>query len=152
MGLKENDGRAARRKLNRQLLIVFTFCVTLVVVLTFLGGLGDGDSSSNKLRRASADFVDKVQGSGRRRRPHSMNGRAGGAADDDGGYQEDKAAIMEKILSAQYNLVDLHVVEDEVLRSPPNSYAGVYGSFCELDFSQHKEDPSSGVYIVCLFR
>ena len=63
-----------------------------------------------------------------------------------------KAEILEKILSAQYNLVDLHVVEDEVLRSPANSYAGVYGSFCELDFSQHKEDPSSGTYgNICFF-
>ena len=158
MGLKENDGRAARRKLNRQLLIVFTFCVTLVVVLTFLGGLGGSSSSNgNKLRRASAEFVDRVQdrlpnGGGRRRRPHPMNGRGRDDTDDGGSYQEDKAEILEKILSAQYNLVDLHVVEDEVLRSPANSYAGVYGSFCELDFSQHKEDPSSGTYgNICFF-
>ena len=59
---------------------------------------------------------------------------------------KDEAQVLEMILSAEIHLVDLHVEQEEVMRSPPNSYAGVYGSFCQLDFSIHKKDPSSGEY------
>ena len=162
--MKENDGRAARRKLNRQLVIVFSTCALSVIVIALLGGFSSTSGSggvgttnvSQKLRKASEDYIvgkmtDPLNRRRYRRRPSpnavddgSNNNEEG---EEGGGDYADKAKIMAKVLKAELHLVDLSIKEDEVLRSPSNSYSGVYGIFCELDFSKHKEDPSSGAYL-----
>lgn len=159
--MKENDGRAARRKLNRQLLIVFSTCALSVVIVALLGGFsstgsGGGSNVSQKLRKASEDYIvgkmtDPLNRRRYRRRP-SPNAIDGEEDEEgEGGDYADKALIMAKVLKAELHLVDLSIKEDEVLRSPSNSYSGVYGIFCELDFSKHKEDPSSGTCTLCSY-
>lgn len=59
-------------------------------------------------------------------------------------HQFHEAEMLEQILEAEIHLVDLEVVEEELLRAHPSSYAGVYGHFCELNFELHKEDPAAG--------
>ena len=58
--------------------------------------------------------------------------------------QEDLVGL-DLILSASVHLIDIQVEESNVGASDnDHTYAGVYGTFCELDFSLQKQDPSSG--------
>ena len=58
--------------------------------------------------------------------------------------QEDLIGL-DLILSASIHLIDIQVEESEVgAFDNDHTYAGVYGTFCELDFSLQKQDPSSG--------
>jgi len=54
-------------------------------------------------------------------------------------------STYERILSAEWHLIDLAVGSKGSLRkAPTDSYDGIVGTFCVLDFSIHKADPSSG--------
>jgi hypothetical protein len=56
--------------------------------------------------------------------------------------------LLEDVLNAKLHLMDVYSVQEEVERAPSNSYNGVYGSFCRLNFKLHKENPASGTYLV----
>ena len=64
--------------------------------------------------------------------------------------KEDHADIVNDILSAQLNLVNILAPESSQVRfnDEENTYTGVYGDFCELNFGAHKQDPSSGMFIM----
>jgi hypothetical protein len=156
--MKENNGRAARRRLQRQLCIIIAVFAVLIVVLTILGVGNDGRvvpvtrENLDHIRRQSAEFIRNRKHGGplsskanNQQQQHRLDPKGGSAAAE---FDEivDEAEIMERILTARYNLVDLHIVESEVRSAPSHTYAGVYGTFCELDFSQHKRDPSSGTF------
>jgi hypothetical protein len=58
--------------------------------------------------------------------------------------QEDLVGL-DLILSASVHLIDIQVEESKLGEfDNDHTYAGVYGTFCELDFSLQKQDPSSG--------
>ena len=136
--MKGNDGRAARRKLTRQLAFIVGGFVILLAILTFLGV---GGRRGNNLR-------DSAKASLARIRDSSAYAKASEFRNDLRNQFKEKheGQILEEILSGYLHLVDVQVVEEELLSAPPNSYAGVYGTFCRLDWSMHKKDPSAGAY------
>lgn len=64
--------------------------------------------------------------------------------------KEDHADIVNDILAAQLNLVNILAPESSQVRfnDEENTYTGVYGDFCQLNFGAHKQDPSSGMFIM----
>jgi hypothetical protein len=66
-------------------------------------------------------------------------------------WSQDDLVGLDLIISASIHLIDIQVEEseqqvDEELFDNDHTYAGVYGTFCELDFSLQKQDPSAGTY------
>jgi hypothetical protein len=55
----------------------------------------------------------------------------------------DDEASLDLILSASINLVAISADPSE-LQTSKQSYSGVYGDFCALNFALHKADPSAG--------
>lgn len=55
----------------------------------------------------------------------------------------DDEASLDLILSASINLVAVSADPSE-LQTAKQSYSGVYGDFCALNFALHKADPSAG--------
>lgn len=55
----------------------------------------------------------------------------------------DDQASLDLILSASIHLVAVTADPSE-LKASAQSYSGVYGEFCALNFAVHKEDPSAG--------
>jgi hypothetical protein len=138
--MKENNGKGRRKKLMGKLIMIISSFAILIGLLTMLGF---GRSKSKLLRtKTIANMVKKSNPS-----YDSRNNKPAWREDiHDQFLDKEESEVLEMILSAEIHLVDLHVDQEEVRRSPPNSYAGVYGSFCQLDFSIHKKDPSSGEY------
>ena len=131
--MKENNGKGRRKKLMGKLIMIIS---SFAILIGFLTILGFGRSQDKLLRNAAATMVQK----------NDPRKQAWREEMHDQFLDKDESQVLEMILSAEIHLVDLHVEQEEVIRSPPNSYAGVYGSFCQLDFSIHKKDPSSGEY------
>lgn len=127
---KGNDGRAARRQLLRRIglvLGIFGVCLSLLVLL----GVG-----GRQRRRRRFAFLDMGF-----RSPHEPQHP----------FQLDTAPLItnekqveEMILSAQLHLVDLEVDYEELAYSPSETYAGIYGRFCPLNFAAHKKNPTEG--------
>jgi hypothetical protein len=139
--MKENNGKGRRKKLMGKLIMIISSFAILIGLLTMLGF---GRSKSKLLRTKTIANMVKKQNN-----PlyDSRNNKPAWREDiHDQFLDKEESEVLEMILSAEIHLVDLHVDQEEVRRSPPNSYAGVYGSFCQLDFSIHKKDPSSGEY------
>ena len=57
---------------------------------------------------------------------------------------KEEIKYLEDILSAKIHLMEINAVSQELERSPSNSYSGVYGLFCKLNFQVHKDNPASG--------
>jgi hypothetical protein len=138
--MKENNGRGRRKKLVRKLIIIIASFAILIGLLTILGF---GRNEGKLLREATANMGKKNPLNDPRKQLKQQSWRE---EMRDQFLDKDESEVLEMILSAEIHLVDLHVDQGEVVRSPPNSYEGVYGSFCQLDFSIHKKDPSSGEY------
>ena len=71
-----------------------------------------------------------------------------GGGTDSQGHEYDEAKVIKRVLDGDLQLIDVTAEEKELLRAPPNSYAGVYGKFCRLDWSRRKVDPSAGTCVV----
>lgn len=67
----------------------------------------------------------------------------GGGGDDSSSFSLSEANLH-RILNAQVHLIELRVHSDEVERNKRSqtSYSGVYGTFCRLNWSLHKSNPS----------
>jgi hypothetical protein len=136
--MKGNTGKAARKRWTQQLIVTGGVCLCVSAIL-FVRSLGqkDTDARPQQLRESAQDiFKNKIQD--RARKFHE------GLHESYTKHQFHEAEMLEKILEAEINLVDLEVVEEELLRAHPSSYAGVYGYFCELNFDVHKKDPAAG--------
>ncbi len=57
---------------------------------------------------------------------------------------EEEVELLDDVLNGKLHLIELEMVTEEMERAPEDSYAGVYGSFCRLNFAVHKANPSSG--------
>jgi hypothetical protein len=157
--MKGNSGRGARRKVGRQLLWLCGGCLGLVVVLMVLGrGTGSDGSKQlrenqqrqrpfGRIRQAAQGAAQSLREASRAAQDQAKEFRSGLSDQFD---RKDEGEILELVLNAEIHLVDLNVVEEELLRAPPNSYAGVYGSFCKLDWKLHKKDPSGGKLLLRL--
>lgn len=90
-------------------------------------GLRNGLSQfSNAAKEEAAEF----------RRNLHLQFRADGQRDEDD--------VLQDIIDAKLHLVDLKIIDEELEAAPRNSYAGIYGSFCKLNWEMHKRDPSAG--------
>jgi len=135
IGAKGNDGRAARRKLQKKLILAVTCVVTCVVTVWVVGGRGASNSSTE----------DALQLKARHLRPRGGGGlRSKQQQEEEPRQQDDNADPLDRILSGELHLIEIHVNQKELGNDDDNSYSGgVYGTFCRLDWSLHKHDPSS---------
>jgi hypothetical protein len=53
---------------------------------------------------------------------------------------------LQPLLSGQVHLVDVFSNSNKMAEAPANSYSGLTGEFCRIDFDQHKKDPSLGMF------
>ena len=51
---------------------------------------------------------------------------------------------MGLVIQGKLNLVELKIDRRELSEAEEDTYEGVYGIFCQLNFDVHKKDPSSG--------
>ena len=64
-------------------------------------------------------------------------------------YERDSYLAKVGKARCPHSLVRNGLNEEELERSHPSTYAGVYGHFCKLNFAVHKKDPAAGRSIVC---
>ena len=134
--MKGNDGRAARRRSLKRILVgISTVFLVLLVRYILTTTQNDPVSTTKKLsmlRNGGAkDSVNKAR-EFRKELEHSY------------ANEHDEGQRLQQILEAKIHLVDLEVVEEELMQAHPSTYAGVYGHFCQLNFAAHKKDPSAG--------
>ena len=149
--MKENDGKAARRKLTNRLLKIIGFFFVLIIIFSFLGLGGKRKRNLREPRMSRfGEKVGKFRDAMRERATDKVRDAVREKAADfrlgmrQQFSEKDEGKILERVLSGHLHLVELETVEEELLSAPPNSYAGVYGKFCRIDWSLHKKDPSSG--------
>jgi hypothetical protein len=179
---KENDGKAARKRAVKKLLVVAVTVLVLTVSLLCLFVQVDNNNYNNNNGQQQQRFgiammngqmprrLGHQQHSHQQRRHRHHQGDGGGGdvpeALDETGMDphevavrfrqdlynqfdtKDEIALLEDVLEARIHLVEIVGIEEEVLRAPQHSYNGVYGRFCRLNFDVHKENPSSGTYIL----
>lgn len=125
--MKENNGNAARRKLTKKLSIVLSIFSLLIGSLVI----------------ADTKYADNPMG-GRRQ---SLFNKIRGAKRGGGSVRTPVSKEFSRILAADLHLIEIDSDSRELRRSPADSYGGVYGTFCKLNFKAHKEDPSSSKYM-----
>lgn len=150
--MKENNGKRARQDFSRKLcMILFVFSCSIGFLYFVDKGLADDNSGSmvggrggNSLwkrlkrkrnkkltkREAISAGINSIYSTGK------VNNNVGGGYDDD----DDK---FKQILAADLNLIDIEINKNLLMGASSDTYDGVYGIFCILDFAVHKEDPSS---------
>lgn len=140
--MKGNDGHAARKRVMKQLFVVGGLCFCFSAI--FFLRSGQSTSSRQLLRDPNSSntfMLSKLQDKARKFRKDLHESYSN---------KHDEPEMLEKILEAEIHLVDLEVVEEELLRAHPSSYAGIYGEFCELNFAVHKKDPAAGMH-ACIY-
>jgi hypothetical protein len=154
---KGNDGKGARRRVTRQLL----FAVGCVVIFS-VGFFCLSDQQKKKETNSSEGSRGLRDSKGLQKRK-GRPGRDRGAADADQEMDpherevryrrylidqfespEEELELLDDVLNGKLHLINIELVEKEMERASEDSYAGVYGSFCELNFAVHKANPSSG--------
>lgn len=143
---KGNDGRARRKLLLQKVSYVVTACAAVIVVVevTGRGRRGGYRRAGRALTRGSRGINDLI---------HNKNeiadsirrkaGRGDGRRYPEMVYTNDKEKVN-LILSASVHLVAIDIPGGSPLYAgDANSYEGVLGEFCTLDWSMHKADPSS---------
>lgn len=153
--MKENDGRGARRKLVKKFALILCGCLLVVLAVVVFhraaggGGHGPRSGSGNHRPRSLLHHLDGRDGGGGgggRNRPRHLSS-AGGDTATNNKWDADED-LLEAIVKARVHLVDIVVDRDEQAMQGGNggdedSYSGVYGKFCRLDWDVHKADPSS---------
>lgn len=130
--MKENDGRAARRQSTQKLLTGVGLAAVALLLLMVLGRRGGDETTRSNGARLLRDTSNYQKIKQLHRSHHNSD--------------EDDAQVMKQVLAGDLQLMDMTVKEQELIRAPPNSYAGVYGKFCKLDWSRRKRDPSAGAW------
>ncbi|CAJ1961351.1 unnamed protein product [Cylindrotheca closterium] len=139
--MKGNNGQAAKKRMLHRFMIGGGVCLICIGALALVStGLvaGNGGTSRQLLR---SDNVERVKEG-----VHKLQDKARKFRNDlHKQHHEDfnEAEMIEKILEAEIHLVSLGLNEEELSRSHPSSYAGVYGHFCKLNFAAHKKDPAA---------
>lgn len=126
MGLKENNGRAARRQLLKKLSVV------VAIFLALLGTLYVVETSSGSESTLRHSLRRKMK------RQKELFGMG------DGGAKLGTNGDMDRILAAELHLINIDVDSHALRKSSSEDYKGVHGIFCALNFEAHKADPSSG--------
>ena len=139
--MKGNNGQAARKRMIRRFMVGGGICVSigvLILVSDFLSSPSSNEGTSRQLLRSN----DPVKNAA-----HTIQEKARKFRQDlhkQHTEQFNEAEMIDKILEAEIHLVSLGLNEEELERSHPSTYAGVYGNFCKLNFAAHKKDPAAG--------
>ncbi|GKY96347.1 hypothetical protein MPSEU_000594400 [Mayamaea pseudoterrestris] len=145
MGLKENNGRAARRKtMHRIGWIAVAFLVVLIILFKPFGG-GSKAEEHRQRRQELAQRLRKFASEAVNANPiHAMQQKLG-SHDSSGtnAWKSDTEEVLEQIVQARLHLVDIRSDTSSLSTAAKGDYSGVYGSFCRLDWSIHKQDPSA---------
>eukprot|EP00980_Cylindrotheca_fusiformis_P026953 scaffold18138_cov128-Cylindrotheca_fusiformis.AAC.19 len=146
--MKGNDGSAARKRMLHRLVVGGGICLCFSAILLVRTGSKwlfgqDSSSSARNLLRDHSGRNDYMMETATHKMMDKAHRFRKELHKDYNKHKFHEPEMLEKILEAEINLVDLEVIEEEMLRSHPSSYAGVYGHFCQLNFAVHKEDPAA---------
>ena len=142
--LKGNDGRGARRQTQKKLIVLSTCLVTVLLTVWLLQNNSNKSVASQGFLSASS-AVARFKEHHLRREGRSLpiiNGAVSPAAQH--GITQSQ---LDRILSGELHLVEIRVDDEELKASfsgsaDISSYDGVYGTFCKIDWSLHKSNPS----------
>ena len=152
--MKENNGRARRDQLTRKLCPVFLVFFSVIGALFALehGIIPMEEQADDYDGRQHKNLWHKLRKHQKRGNDFAIlraerNPPTAGSPSLLVNVNDDKKLRWEynRVLAADVHLIDIQVTSDRDLRhAPDNSYDGIMGIFCQLDFSKHKEDPSAG--------
>lgn len=163
--MKENNGHAARRLLwNRVAWSIIGLGCLLLSGTILLVVSGDIDTSTSTKSKASTNQEEQRQAQLRRKASRAANRRNNLNHDTNEQQHQHQqqhgiapaallgisSAELDDILSARVHLIDLSIEAHELLRAMDADedknvlhYAGVYGTFCRINWSLHKTNPST---------
>ena len=149
--MKENNGHAFRLRQAKRMMWLggSMFVCSLVVWYTVhssstgggggsIIGSGGGSRLLRDMAAAPRNFVANSGNNGEGTAAQEFRRKLSQQFED-----ETEVELLEKVLAGELNLMDLYVVEEDLDRSPSNTYNGVYGMFCNINFEIHKRDPSA---------
>ena len=139
---KGNKGRGAAQRRVKFLGLILVLLVSLLGVVHVL--LPDSTLNSRVMRHAK-QLRQRAGGSAAA--AASSKSHHGSSGERTRRSHFNKHEIKEFILRGKLNLVELRTKHGELADAPEDSYDGVYGVFCRLNFAVHKEDPSSGMLL-----
>lgn len=151
--LKENNGRAAARRWRIRTIMLTTMVAVGTVVFVSLRihqPSSTGNAQSNLISSAQQrNLIHHHHEATKRKVPRSIS-------------EAISKQELQRILNAEVHLMELNIMHDELqhhinthqfdnendgekeeYKSHLPTYDGIYGSFCTLDWSLHKKDPSS---------
>eukprot|EP01082_Thalassiosira_pseudonana_P001081 g1606.t1 g1606 contig10:2426079-2427566(+) len=161
--MKGNDGKARRQQLSQKILIVISAFASFLFVLHILGispRSGGGINRGGGIRLSKEARLEALrrigQGKGGRQpgessskqqhhgHGHEHNGGVKGLlsmreALTDPNYDPIAKKQAQHILAASTNLIDLEMPHHSSIKD--NSYEGIIGVFCTLNFAAQKENP-----------
>ena len=145
--MKENDGRGARRQMQTNLcsILVITILASTAVITVIRSWFVHSNNNKSTLTSGETrlynetvirlDDLPRVRGD----RPIIRAALS----------PEAQQSALDRILRGELHLVQIQVVDEELKESLLSSrssyssaYDGVYGTFCEVEWSLHKHDPS----------
>jgi hypothetical protein len=128
--------------LLHRLFVIISCFLGIIITLNLLGIGGNADNKRRAAFRGGAK-PSGFRAVGRANNPSFDSSVPHVVAIDL--EKEDHADIVNDILAAQLNLVNILAPESSQVRfnDEENTYTGVYGDFCQLNFGAHKQDPSS---------
>ena len=154
--VKGNDGKGARKKLAKQLaLILGAFAAVLFVTSRVCQKRSSRlVQPSSSLQHHHASSVVNSKAATVRDAIHNINQhppRDGDRADnrlrrkkvaaEEEEWDPDQS-LLDDIRQARVALVALHADQSALSTSKDGHYRGIYGQFCKIDWSSHKEDPA----------
>jgi hypothetical protein len=154
--MKENNGRAARRKQARRMIWLAGGSLTVCALILWLSSSSSSSFNSNNSNNSINNNKKQLRDTPTSRARQSLLNPQVTAASEKGAkfrkdltaqfFDHDEGELLQDVLTGKLHLIDIEVVEEDLLRAPANSYAGVYGVFCKLEWELHKKDPSAGTY------
>lgn len=148
---KGNKGKGAANRRGKFLGCVLVAFVVLLMLVHVLLPDSRLDTRvmhhAKQLRQKGATVGAIASAAAAAARKHS-NKKAKGNNQQQQRSTFNKHEVAELIMRGKLNLVELHTKHGELADAPEETYDGIYGTFCRLNFAAHKEDPSSGTYII----
>jgi len=149
-GMKENNGRAARRMQCRKIGLTLVICASILGFIEITGLGGPSSRQSRNEKRKQGNRRDYTFGILKRRRGMrkgisnmemmiSGNGHDNGSSSTSFVAPQTEKEKIDLILSASVHLVSIRKTQ----QFKDDTYEGVIGTFCQIDWSLHKKDPSA---------
>lgn len=127
--MKENNGKAARRQFTKRVLVAGGLASVFCFVL-YANSSHDAASQPRQKAAEALRQLDTEKVPWHHEHFHHLDGA------------EPKDELLEKIMTGELNLVDIHSEAHKLPRQPGDYGEAVFGHFCKLNFPVHKKDPS----------